>query len=72
VPWGLPGAVEAVVVGRSSESSDAAVKNALVEAGRSLRDIKALDVVSVGLRGDDMDEWGALVRISFLVQDAND
>ena len=60
------------VVGRSAESSDAAVKNALAEAGRSLRDIKALDVVSVGLRGDNMDEWGALVRISFLVQDVND
>ena len=34
------------VVGRSSESSDSAVKNALAEAGSSLRDIKALDVVS--------------------------
>ncbi|MDH3684173.1 MAG: dodecin domain-containing protein [Acidimicrobiia bacterium] len=55
------------VVGRSTESSDAAVKAALAEAGTSLRDIKALDVVSIGLRGDNMDEWGALVRISFLV-----
>ena len=55
------------VVGRSTESSDAAIKSALAEAGKSLRDIKALDVVSVGLRGDNMDEWGALVRISFLV-----
>lgn len=60
------------VVGRSSESSDAAVKNALAEAGNSLRDIKALDVVSVGLRGDNMDEWGAMVRISFLVDNAAD
>ena len=60
------------VVGRSSESSDAAVKNALAEAGASLRDIKALDVVSVGLRGDNMDEWGALCRISFLVDNAAD
>ncbi len=60
------------VVGRSTEGSDAAVKNALAEAGRNLRDIKALDVVSVGLRGDNMDEWGALVRISFLVEDVND
>ena len=55
------------VTGRSTESSDAAVQNALAEAGRSLRDIKALDVVSVGLRGENMDEWGVLVRISFLV-----
>ena len=59
------------VVGRSSESSDAAVKNALAEAGRNIRDIKALDVVSVGLRGDNMDEWGALVRISFLVENVD-
>lgn len=59
------------VVGRSSESSDSAVKNALAEAGRSLRDIKALDVVSVGLRGDNMDEWGALCRISFLVDNVD-
>lgn len=59
------------VVGRSTESSDAAVKSALEEAGQSLRDIKALDVVSVGLRGDNMDEWGALVRISFLVDNVD-
>ena len=32
---------------------------------------KALDVVSVGLRGDNMDEWGALCRISFLVDNVN-
>lgn len=60
------------VVGRSSESSDTAVKNALAEAGRNLRDVKALDVVSIGLRGDNLDEWGALVRISFLVDNVND
>ena len=56
------------VVGRSSKSSDDAVKNALAEAGKNLRDIKALDVVSTGLRGENMDEWGAHCRISFLVQ----
>lgn len=60
------------VVGRSSESSDAAVKNALAEAGKNLRNVKALDVVSVGLRGDNLDEWGALVRISFLVENVDD
>lgn len=60
------------VVGRSTESSDSAVKNALVEAGRNLRDIKALDVVSIGLRGESLNEWGALVRISFLVDNVND
>lgn len=60
------------VVGRSSVSSDDAVKNALAEAGTSLRNIKALDVVSVGLRGENMDEWGALCRISFLVESVSD
>lgn len=60
------------VVGRSSVSSDDAVKSALAEASRTLRNVKALDVVSVGLRGDNLDEWGALVRISFLVENLND
>lgn len=60
------------VVGRSTTSSDDAVKSALAEAGRNLRSIKALDVVSVGLRGDNLDEWGALVRISFLVENVTD
>lgn len=60
------------VVGRSTESSDAAVKNALAEAGRNIRDIKALDVVSIGLRGESVNEWGALVRISFLVDNVSD
>jgi len=60
------------VVGRSTESSDAAVKNALAEASTNLRYVKALDVVSIGLRGDNLDEWGALVRISFLVDNVTD
>lgn len=60
------------VVGRSSVSSDDAVKSALAEASRTLRNVKALDVVSIGLRGDNLDEWGALVRISFLVDNLND
>ena len=55
------------IIGRSSSSSDDAVHNALTEARATLRNIKGLDVVSVGLRGDNLDEWGALVRISFLV-----
>ncbi|MDJ0769098.1 MAG: dodecin family protein [Ilumatobacter sp.] len=55
------------VVGRSSESSDAAVKSALAEATKNLHGVKALDVVSIGLRGENLDEWGAHVRISFLV-----
>jgi flavin-binding protein dodecin len=56
------------LVGSSSTSSDDAVQNALAEAKQTIRNIKALDVVSVGLRGDDLSEWRALVRISFLIE----
>jgi flavin-binding protein dodecin len=56
------------LVGSSPESSDAAVQGALAEARQTLRNIKAIDVVSTGLRGDDLNEWRALVRISILVQ----
>jgi flavin-binding protein dodecin len=56
------------LVGSSKTSSDDAVKAALVEAQATIRNIKALDVVSVGLRGEDLDEWRALVRISFLIE----
>ena len=60
------------VVGSSPESSDAAVRNALAEARRSLRNIKAVDVVSTGLRGDELEEWRAHVRIAFLVERVNE
>jgi dodecin len=56
------------LVGSSATSSDDAVKAALKEAQSSLRNIKAVDVVSTGLRGDGLDEWRALVRVSFLVE----
>jgi flavin-binding protein dodecin len=56
------------VVGSSPESSDAAVQAALGDARQTLRNIKAVDVVSTGLRGDDLSEWRALVRISFLIE----
>jgi flavin-binding protein dodecin len=56
------------LVGSSTISSDEAVKAALGEAQASLRNIKAVDVVSVGLRGENLDEWRALVRVSFLVE----
>jgi dodecin len=56
------------LVGSSTTSSDDAVKAALAEAQESLRNIKAVDVVSVGLRGENLDEWRALVRVSFLVE----
>jgi dodecin len=56
------------LVGSSTTSSDDAVRAALAEARSTLRNIKALDVVSVGLRGENLDEWRAHVRVSFLVE----
>lgn len=56
------------LVGSSTEGSDAAVQAALAEAKASLRNIKAVDVVSIGLRGSDLSEWRAHVRVSFLVE----
>jgi flavin-binding protein dodecin len=55
------------LVGSSTTSSDDAVQQALAEARQTLRNIRAVDVVSTGLRGDDLDEWRAHVRIAFLI-----
>jgi flavin-binding protein dodecin len=56
------------LVGSSSSGSDDAVRSALDEAKATIRNIKAVDVVSVGLRGENLDQWRALVRISFLIE----
>jgi flavin-binding protein dodecin len=56
------------LVGSSSESSDAAVQDALNDARQTLRNIKAVDVVSTGLRGDDLSEWRAHIRVAFLIE----
>jgi dodecin len=56
------------LVGSSGTSSDDAVRNALTEARQTLRNIKAVDVVSTGLRGDDLQEWRAHVRVAFLIE----
>ena len=56
------------LVGSSTISSDDAVKAALREAQATMRNIKAVDVVSVGLRGDDLAQWRAHVRVSFLIE----
>jgi flavin-binding protein dodecin len=56
------------LVGSSKQGSDDAVKQALAEAQKTLRNISGVDVVSVGLRGDNLDEWRAQVRIGFLVE----
>jgi len=56
------------LVGSSTSGSDDAVRQALAEARKTLRNIKAVDVVSTGLRGDSLDEWRAHVRVAFLVE----
>src|SRR3954447_8118384 len=56
------------LVGSSTTSSDDAVQNALNDAKQTLRNIKAVDVVSTGLRGEDLNEWRAHVRVAFLIE----
>jgi flavin-binding protein dodecin len=56
------------LVGSSPTSSDDAVESALSEARQTLRNIKAVDVVSTGLRGDDLNEWRAHIRVAFLIE----
>ena len=56
------------LVGSSTTSSDDAVESALAEAQQTLRNIKAVDVVSTGLRGDDLNEWRAHIRVAFLIE----
>jgi dodecin len=60
------------VVGSSPESSDAAVQAALSDARQTLRNIKAVDVVSTGLRGEGLGEWRAHVRVAFLVESVSE
>jgi flavin-binding protein dodecin len=55
------------IIGRSTQSSDDAVRQALGEARRTVRNITGVDVVSKGLRGEDLSEWRALVRVAFVV-----
>jgi len=55
------------IIGRSTSSSDDAVRQALDEARRTVRNITGVDVVSKGLRGDGMSEWRALVRVAFVI-----
>ena len=56
------------LVGASSQSSDDAVQQALNDAKQTLRNTKAVDVVSTGLRGDNLDEWRAHIRVAFLIE----
>ena len=60
------------LVGSSSKSSDDAAQNALNDARQTLRNIKAVDIVSTGLRGDDLNEWRAHIRVAFLIDRVNE
>jgi flavin-binding protein dodecin len=55
------------IIGRSTTGSDDAVRQALAEAQRTIRNITGVDVVSAGLRGDGLGEWRALIRVGFLI-----
>ena len=56
------------LVGSSKTSSDDAAKQALRSAQTSLRNVRAVDIVSTGLRGENLDEYRAHVRVAFLVE----
>jgi dodecin len=60
------------LVGTSTESSDDAVQQALADARKTLRGIRAVDVVSTGLRGENLDQWRAHVRVGILVERAEE
>jgi flavin-binding protein dodecin len=58
------------LVGSSKTSTDDAAKQALTEAQSSLRNIRAVDIVSTGIRGEKLDEYRAHVRVAFIVDQA--
>jgi flavin-binding protein dodecin len=56
------------LVGSSKTSTDDAAQQALKQAQTSLRHIRALDIVSTGIRGENLDEFRAHVRVAFVVE----
>ena len=58
------------LVGSSKVSTDDAARQALKSAQRKIRNIRAVDIVSTGLRGEDLDEYRAHVRVAFVVESA--
>ena len=56
------------LVGSSKTSTDDAAQQALKQAQTSLRNIRALDIVSTGIRGENLDEFRAHVRVAFVVE----
>jgi flavin-binding protein dodecin len=59
------------LVGSSKESTDDAAKQALEQARGSLRNIRAVDIVSTGIRGENLDEYRAHVRVAFIVDNTD-
>ena len=59
------------LVGSSKTSTDDAAKQALTQAQTSLRNIRAVDIVSTGIRGENLDEYRAHVRVAFLIEDSD-
>jgi flavin-binding protein dodecin len=56
------------LVGSSKTSTDDAASQALKQAQSSLRNIRAVDIVSTGIRGENLDEYRAHVRVAFLIE----
>ncbi|MFN8112856.1 MAG: dodecin family protein [Solirubrobacterales bacterium] len=56
------------LVGSSKVSTDDAARQALKSAQRKIRNIRAVDIVSTGLRGENLDEYRAHVRVAFVVE----
>jgi flavin-binding protein dodecin len=56
------------LVGSSNTSTDDAAMQALKQAQTSLRNIRAVDIVSTGIRGENLDEYRAHVRVAFLIE----
>ena len=56
------------LVGSSRVSTDDAAQQALKQAQDSLRNIRAVDIVSTGIRGENLDEYRAHVRVAFLIE----
>jgi dodecin len=56
------------LVGSSRTSTDDAARQALNQAQGTLRNIRAVDIVSTGIRGENLDEYRAHVRVAFLIE----
>ena len=56
------------LVGSSKTSTDDAARQALDQAKGTLRNIRAVDIVSTGIRGENLDEFRAHVRVAFLIE----